>query len=129
MTFAIHLFFDFYAYKRELTMGGGLISFAGICLFLIGTTMLSSILVHISNIQLRLQTTNEENLKLLNGMHEGILIINESSIVFSNKPALKLFKSKEQPDKSKFLSQKKFLQLRFLNQKLRSAHTLFELSQ
>ena len=43
--------------------------------------------IYISQLHLKLKTFNVENSKLLNGMHEGLLILKKSNkdIMFSNK--------------------------------------------
>lgn len=48
--------------------------------------------VHISKIHSYLHFTNQEHVKLLNGMHEGILILNKANnlIMLSNNPTKKL---------------------------------------
>ena len=53
------------------------------------------VIVHITEIHERLHFTNEENIKLLNGMHEGVLILRheartQNDVMFCNLPALKL---------------------------------------
>ena len=46
---------------------------------------------HVSKLYIKLDFVNEENIKLLNGMHEGVLIICERKIMFGNKSAFKVF--------------------------------------
>ena len=53
---------------------------------------------HVSKLYMRLDFINEENLKLLNGMHEGVMIMSkpsetsqESKLLFGNKSAQKVF--------------------------------------
>ena len=68
--------------------------------FLMITTIGGMVIVHIASIHEKLNSTNKENMKLLNGMHEGVLILNagpgniehqsNNSVMFCNKPALKL---------------------------------------
>ena len=63
--------------------------------FLIIATIGGMVFVHISEIHEKLHFTNEENIKLLNGMHEGVLILErdpsvENDVMFCNLPALKL---------------------------------------
>ena len=51
-------------------------------------------IVYIFQLQTKIQSANKENIKLLDGMHEGVLIISKSSqkIIFCNKPAQNLIK-------------------------------------
>ena len=46
----------------------------------------------VSKLQTKLSTTNIENAKLLDGMHEGLLILskNDQKTMFCNKPAQKI---------------------------------------
>ena len=50
---------------------------------------------YVSDLHTRLATTNIENEKLLDGMHEGLLILskNDRKAMFCNKPAQKLIKA------------------------------------
>ena len=51
-------------------------------------------IIHIAKINTDLHIANEENSKLLNNMHEGVLILakSDNSIMLSNKPTQKLIK-------------------------------------
>ena len=60
---------------------------------------------HISKLYMKLDFVNEENIKLLNGMHEGVLIMSKPIILggkrelmFGNKSAFKVF-TKSMEDK------------------------------
>jgi hypothetical protein len=58
--------------------------------------MLSMISLYISQLHQRMKTLNTANIKLLNGMHEGLLILSKAetsdySIMFCNKSAAKVF--------------------------------------
>ena len=53
------------------------------------------VIVHISQVHEKLHVSNEENMKLLNGMHEGVLILTKTpeepiTAMFYNRPAHKL---------------------------------------
>ena len=52
----------------------------------------ASLIIFISQLQTALESTNNENMRLLDGMHEGVLIISKSfqRVMFCNKPAEKL---------------------------------------
>ena len=63
--------------------------------FLVIITIGGMVIVHITEIHEKLHFTNEENIKLLNGMHEGVLILRhepgvQNDVMFCNLPALKL---------------------------------------
>ena len=59
-----------------------------ILLFLI-CSMLAVIVLYISSMQMRMKSYNMANIKLLDGMHEGLLILAKSNkkIMFCNKPS------------------------------------------
>ena len=59
-----------------------------ILLFLI-CSMLAVLVLYISSLQMRMKSFNMENIKLLDGMHEGLLILTKSDkkIMFCNKPS------------------------------------------
>ena len=54
--------------------------------------LVASGIVHIFQLQSKIALTNAENIKLLDGMHEGVLILTKdgSDIIFMNKPAQNL---------------------------------------
>ena len=60
--------------------------------YVVFCTLLSATLIYISKLHNKLDTVNVENVKLLDGMHEGLLIISkkEMSTMFCNKPAQKI---------------------------------------
>lgn len=106
VTFGINLFFDIFAYNRELTATKTLLFLVLILAFFFGVIVCTSVIVHISNVHEKLRLTNEENMKLLNGMHEGILILAKtleqpSAIMFCNRPAHKLIRTFLDPSKDK----------------------------
>ena len=60
---------------------------------------------HISKLYMKLDFVNEENIKLLNGMHEGVLIMSkpkmfsgERELLFGNKSAFKVFKESKEDE-------------------------------
>ena len=63
--------------------------------YVIFCTLISATLIYISKLHNKLDTVNVENVKLLDGMHEGLLIISkkEKSTMFCNKPAQKILNS------------------------------------
>ena len=63
--------------------------------YVVFCTLLSASLIYISKLHNKLDTVNVQNVKLLDGMHEGLLIISkrEKSTMFCNKPAQKILNS------------------------------------
>ena len=66
--------------------------------FFFALALAGIIIIYISQLHAQLKFSNEENVKLLDGMHEGLLIFNRLSsveekkkIMFCNSPARKLF--------------------------------------
>ena len=69
-----------------------------IIMFFFATTLIAMIIIYISQLHAQLEFSNEENVKLLDGMHEGLLIFNreddeKKKIMFCNSPARKLFQT------------------------------------
>ena len=66
-------------------------------------TVFGMLFVHISKVHTNLFISNQGNIKLLNEMHEGVLILEEdgNKVMLSNKPTQKLIK--------KYFSEEKFL--------------------
>ena len=55
-------------------------------------SILAMILIYISSLHLKMYTLNIENMKLLDGMHEGLLILSkqhQKQVMFCNKPSQK----------------------------------------
>ena len=63
-------------------------------IFFAGCVGLSGIMIYITELQDLLKKFIDQNGRLLDGMHEGLLILSKSSkrILFSNKPAQSLIK-------------------------------------
>ena len=81
-------------------MGFILTSIFVIFFFFFALALAGIIIIYISQLHAQLKFSNEENVKLLDGMHEGLLIFNRLSrveekkkIMFCNSPARKLFQS------------------------------------
>ena len=99
VTLTFHLFFSLpVVYKWEPT-GEFLTSSLLTCIgFLVFQTVMGMLFVHVSGVHEQLHFANEENVKLLNGMHEGLIIlskqpsveVSQSTLMFHNKPAKKL---------------------------------------
>lgn len=99
LTLAWHLYFGLLvAYVKPFTVGIFVFYLAYIFAFITLVTLVGMIITHISTVNEKLHFTNQENVKLLNGMHEGLLILgsksNEqediNSIMFCNRTAQKL---------------------------------------
>ena len=62
------------------------------CVFISFQCALGTLLIYITELHTKLTTTNRENEKLLDGMHEGLLILSKKDrlTMFCNKPAQKL---------------------------------------
>ena len=72
--------FGFYiAYDRHYGMQEGLMCGCFTIMTLITLAALSAAFEHISSLYIRLDFINDENIKLLNGMHEGLLILSKPS--------------------------------------------------
>ena len=79
-------------YKGELTgldLVGKLCNLIGLFLIL---CLIAMSLLHIFELQNKLRDLNVENIKLLDGMHEGLLIMSKSNknVIFCNRPSQKL---------------------------------------
>ena len=57
-------------------------------------TLMAIIVLYTSQLRLRMQSFNSENVKLLDGMHEGLLILNkiDHTVAFCNRPSQKLLR-------------------------------------
>ena len=64
-----------------------------ILLLFVSACLLGMVIIYISQLHAKLEFAHVEHVKLLHGMHEGLIIFNrqQDSIMFSNKPAKKLF--------------------------------------
>lgn len=85
-----------------------------VLIYFIVTTILSMVFVYISELHTEMHTTNRENVKLLDGMHEGLLILSKSNqkVMFCNSPAEKLIKNflrKQNEPKESFLGSEVFI--------------------
>ena len=85
-------------YLQPVTVGFVSISVLVITMFFLATTLVAMVIIYISQLHAQLEFSNEENVKLLDGMHEGLLIFNreddeKKQIMFCNSPARKLFQT------------------------------------
>ena len=84
--------------------------FFGFCLFA-ACTGVAILITYIKELNTRLRTTNTGNMKLLDCMHEGVLILSkgEHEVMFANKPAKKLISTFiDKADSKNFLTQEIF---------------------
>ena len=96
--FMVQIFFGTHvAYMNPLTIVDGIFSVLSILFLMLCLCFTHTTLHYLQNLHTILRSTNEQSQKLLNGMHEGLLIlqnpqaINECrSFLFCNKPAQKL---------------------------------------
>ena len=58
----------------------------------LGLFVVAGGITYIYNLQKKISVTNEANIKQLDGMHEGVLVLSQKTneIIFFNKPAQKL---------------------------------------
>lgn len=81
-----------YLYQEELTAGTiyfKLMNVSGMVVFVI---VFSALTTYISRIESKLKKLMLQNLGLLDGMHEGIIVLtdDEKSLEFANMPAIEL---------------------------------------
>ena len=79
-------------YEKTITLEIFFNELSQILIVFIGILNFATLFVYISSLHQKMQCTIRKNAKLLNGMHEGLLILSkfEKSILFVNKPAQKL---------------------------------------
>lgn len=65
-------------FLKPLDFGFVSINLIIVLIYFLVTTILSMIFIYISELHKEMHTTNTENVKLLNGMHEGLLILSKS---------------------------------------------------
>ena len=81
----MHLIFAIFfgvhtVYEKELTTGLVFIYISYVTAFAICTTAFAILLIYIMELQERLEFSNYENVKLLNGMHEGLTIFSDNKV-------------------------------------------------
>lgn len=79
-------------YKVPLALGTIIVNIFLIVAFFTAAIMVSMVIIYISQLHATLEFTNSEHIKLLNGMHEGVLIFNDTQdqFVFCNRQAKKI---------------------------------------
>ena len=86
-----HIFFTLYfCYYKPMSAATILVDITMIVAFFLGCLFNGIIVDYIAKINSELHNANEEKLNLVNGMHEGVLILSEDKVIFCNQPALKL---------------------------------------
>ena len=102
LTLAFQLFFvQHFCYLKPFTFVAFFSSLSQIIIFFVCFSFAGMILLYINYIHEKLDFANEEHIKLLNGMHEGVLIVNENQMkdngaqkmMFCNRTAGKLVKT------------------------------------
>ena len=94
-------------YLRSVTISFIFINILTILVLFVATTLCGMVIIYITQLHAQLEFSNKENVKLLDGMHEGLLIFNtgdssdhtrskfaqaaKKKIMFCNSPARKLF--------------------------------------
>ena len=79
-------------FNKTLTFGA-IVSKVSLMFGLFAICMtLAIMLEYISGLHRRMKITNTENMRLLDGMHEGLLVVSkkDKDLLFCNKPAQKL---------------------------------------
>ena len=91
------IFYSDLVYFRELTVARVLINSGGIVLFVCTLCLWNMLLLQFTEINRHVDEVNNQNIKLLNGMHEGLLILSKpkevgalQKIKLCNHSALKL---------------------------------------
>ena len=82
-------FYESYLYMVKLTVPIILLKLALVFGVFVLNSLLAIIVIYISSMHTRMKIFNLENIKLLDGMHEGLLILSKSTSasIFCNKPA------------------------------------------
>ena len=82
------------AYLADITVFYLIYNLLRILCYFLGLTWFSMVIVYIQDLHMKLTSVNADNLKLLNGMHEGLLILNKNEdsrqIMFCNTPVMKI---------------------------------------
>ena len=103
----VEIFFGFhYAYiqRKPLTIGNFTLDIFMIGIYFVCTAVVGMAFIYTVDLRSTVIETNQENVKLLNGMHEGLVVLQkrqhsngqrtqaeQRNIMFCNKPAQKLF--------------------------------------
>ena len=94
-----HQFFILHmGYEKEMTPVTFFMAMFLVIAFFIACLVGNIVFLFIVNLNAKLDFSNQEHIKLLNGMHEGLIILNEEfkkenggqTVMFCNKPAKKL---------------------------------------
>ena len=90
----LNLFIVQFLYGQEITVFMLLGKIAVVMQYYLAVNAFALLITYIQDIHRRLTSTNEDNIKLLNGMHEGLLILskNEQSprVMFCNTPVKRI---------------------------------------
>ena len=82
-----------FIYQEKVTVTWFFVKLVFIILIFCASTLLSIFIVYISQFHTRMKTVNLSNVKMLDGMHEGLLILSKQDQItmLCNKSARKLF--------------------------------------
>ena len=101
-------------YQNPLTAGSVFYNIFLVIVFFIAACLVGMVIIYISQLHSTLEYTNKEHIKLLHGMHEGLMILDrtQETFLFSNNPARKLINRFFKKDKQ-VLTAAIFKQIKF----------------
>ena len=84
-----------FIFNNQLTVAKTFVSIAFILALHLTNSLAATLFLYIAELHGKLHQLILENIRLLNGMHEGLLILSKAdqSILFINRPVQKLFKN------------------------------------
>ena len=76
-------------FKHPLTFGAATTKTSFCALLFVISMIIAGLILYVSKLHGRMNVTITENMRLLDGMHEGLLIVSkeEKGIMFCNRPA------------------------------------------
>ena len=89
-------FYLFYSenviYQNPLTIGVVLYNIFLVLVIFVSACLCGIVIIYISQLHSALEYTNKKHVKLMHGMHEGLIILDstQETFLFSNNPAKKL---------------------------------------
>ena len=101
LVLAIQIFVGHHiVYMRDLTIGQVVMNIALLCAYFGVISLGAAMMEYIKHLQGKLRMSNEAQANMLNGMHEGVLILNENldkssddKVLFCNWPAQKILQT------------------------------------
>ena len=78
-----------FIYRKELTTHLLIMLTMNPIIVFLSISVLAIVIQYISSLHVKIRVYNAENIKLLDGMHEGLLILSKSNkrVMFCNKPS------------------------------------------